>query len=310
MRCLVTGGTGLVGSNVVRLLLERGWQVAALIRPTSNPWRLQESIDSLEVIPGDLSNIHLMDSAIREFDPDLVFHMGWYGVSNRYRNSPEQITQNLLGSVALLQLVSKTRCRKWVGLGSQAEYGARSDVLRERLAPRPETTYGLAKLCSALLSKNLCEAYDIGFTWLRLLAVYGPADDPEHLIPYVILSLLNGQKPSLTGGEQHWDYLYIDDAAEAIYQAATRPRASGIYNLSSGEALAVREIVTRIRDLIDPSLPLGLGERPYQHDQVMRLQADIRRLRKAIAWAPSVSMSEGLERTVGWYREHRNQFRY
>ena len=302
MRCLVTGGTGLVGSNLVRLLLQHGWQVAALMRPTSNPWRIQDVINSMEVIPGDLSSINSAGSAIREFDPDIVFHMGWHGVGNRCHNSPEQITQNLVGSMALLQLVSGTCCKRWIGLGSQAEYGPRNGVLRERLVPRPETSYGLAKLCSGLLSMNLCEAYGIGFTWLRLLAVYGPADDPEHLIPYVILSLIRGQKPSLTDGEQQWDYLYVEDAAAAIYQAALAAQGQGIFNLGSGESHSVRDVAQHIRDLFDPSLPLGFGEVPYKSGQVMHLQASITRLRKATGWTPQVPLAEGLARTVTWYR--------
>jgi len=155
-----------------------------------------------------------------------------------------------------------------------------------------------------LLSQKLCEIYDIGFIWLRLLSTYGPMDDLQHLIPSVVLSLLRREKPVMTQGEQRWDYLFVEDVATAIYQAATSPNANGIFNLGSGQITTVKDIVERVRDLIDPELPLGLGEIPYRHDQIMRLQAEVSLLYKATDWKPQVSLDDGLEKTVQWYREN------
>jgi nucleoside-diphosphate-sugar epimerase len=144
----------------------------------------------------------------------------------------------------------------------------------------------------------------IRYVWLRLLATYGPKDDINHLIPQVILKLLAHEKPSLTLGEQRWDYLYVEDAAEAMCQVAVNPQAQGVFNLGSGEAYTIRSIVERIRDMIDPSLPLDFGETPYRYDQVMHLQANIAKLKKATGWEPKTSLDRGLEQAIEWYRHH------
>jgi nucleoside-diphosphate-sugar epimerase len=153
-----------------------------------------------------------------------------------------------------------------------------------------------------MLSRQLCESAGTRYVWLRLLATYGPKDDPRHLIPSTILKLLAAETPSLTAGEQRWDYLYVEDAAEALYEVAMNSRAQGVFNLGSGEVWSVRRIVERIRGLIDPNLPLGFGEAPYRADQVMHLQADISKLRREIDWRPRMNMDEGLKRTVEWHR--------
>lgn len=303
MRCLVTGATGHIGSHLVRYLLERNVKVAALVRPTSNLWRIENILHRLYIIEGDLSDIDHSSAAIREFAPKVIFHLGWHGVSTRYRNDPAQVTQNLYGSLKLLELSQENGCQKWIGLGSQAEYGSSNRVLTEDLPTHPVTTYGVAKLCVGLLSEKLCQAYGIGFAWLRFTAAYGPMDDHNHMIPDLILKLLRGEKPSLTLGEQRWDYLYVEDAVEAIWRVAITPEAQGIFNLGSGEAHSIRSIVERIRDLIGPDLSLGFGEVPYRSDQIMHLQADISHLRQVTGWSPQVRLDEGLRRTVEWFRE-------
>jgi nucleoside-diphosphate-sugar epimerase len=101
---------------------------------------------------------------------------------------------------------------------------------------------------------------------------------------------------------QRWDYLHVDDVVRALMAVATERQAFGVYNLSSGQAVRVRDIVERIRDLIDANLPLGFGEVPYRPDQVMHLQGSSKRLTRETGWRPMVDLESGLARTVAWYR--------
>ncbi len=298
----------MVGSHLVRLLLRYGCRVAVLVRASSVPWRITEVLPDLEVIRGDLAAIGEAAPAICAFAPQTVLHLGWHGVLSRYHFDARQISENLLGTLELLRVAHRSGCRRFVGLGSQAEYGEHDGVLTEDLPARPNTAYGAAKLCAALLGQQLSNTLRIQFTWLRLLAAYGPADEAEHLIPAVILSLLRRVKPKLTDGAQRWDYLYVEDAAEAIWQTAQNPGAVGVFNLASAQPATVRAIVERLRDMIDPGLPLGWGELPRSPRPIRHLESDIAKLHQATGWAPRVPLEEGLCRTVEWFRE--NQARY
>lgn len=281
-----------------------GAEVAALVRPESDLSRLAEARERVRLVRGDLWNLSAVADAIKASRPEVVFHLGWAGVTSDRRSDPAQLTRNVTASLDLLELAHEAGCRCWIGVGSQAEYGLAGDVLTEELPLRPVTPYGVGKAAVGMLTQKLCELYGMRYVWLRLLATYGPGDDERHLIPGVIRRLLARTRPALTAGEQLWDYLYVADAAEAIYRTAKVESVQGVFNLGSGDARHVRVIVERIRDLIDPSLPLGFGEINYPPNQVMRLQADITRLRAAIEWTPQTSLDEGLRRTVGWYREH------
>jgi nucleoside-diphosphate-sugar epimerase len=146
------------------------------------------------------------------------------------------------------------------------------------------------------------------FAWLRLFSSYGPGDDPGWMIPYLILELLKGKTPALTKCEQLWDYIYASDVADAICRVASTPTANGFFNLGSGEAPPLSNTVKTLRDAIDPSLPLGIGQVPYRPDQVMHLQANNHRLRSLTGWQPNISLEEGLLRTVEWFRENRERY--
>ena len=303
MRCLVTGASGFLGASLVRHLLDRGNDVAVLLRPGGTPTRLHDCLHQVRPVFGDLGSTASLQDAIRQQPVDAVVHLAWFGVTAEFRNSPQQISQNLVSTLAIWEAARDAGCKVWVGLGSQAEYGPCSGILREDLCPKPVTAYGVAKLAAGLSTAKMSELAGIRHVWLRLLSAYGPGDDERHMLPSVILDLLARKKPALTLGEQVWDYLYVEDAAAAIC-AVLEHEISGIYNLGSGTTTTIRGVVEQIRDLIDPSLPIGFGEIPYRSDQVMHLEANITRLTSTTGWRPAVGLDRGLQRTVEWYREN------
>jgi UDP-glucose 4-epimerase len=302
VRCLVTGASGHLGSHLARLLLRRGHQVALLVRPQGDLWRIADVQHQARLLRGDLAAVDRLRAEVEAFRPETVFHLAWLGTWDPGGAAAARLHANVVGSLRLLQIALEAGCECWVGVGSQAEYGAEPGPWHEDLPARPVTAYGVAKLCVGLLTRTTCEAAGIRSIWLRLLSTYGPKDAETRLIPTVITRLLRGQAPALTPGDQWWDYLHVEDAAAAVYAAAAGSRAQGLFNLASGESHPIREIAERLRDLIDPALPLGLGTLPYPAGQPMRLEADISRLQAATGWRPEVSLDTGLRATVEWYR--------
>jgi UDP-glucose 4-epimerase len=302
MRCLVTGATGHLGAAIAQFLVAGGHDVAVLARPSSDPWRLAAVLDRVTVLRGDLADPGPAVEDVGRWRPEVVYHLAWAGVAGPDRDRPEQVSVNLVGGLKLFELAAAAGCHCWVGLGSQAEYGPYDRPLTEDLPPRPVTAYGVSKLALGLVTGKLCDLSGVRFVWLRMLATYGPMDHPGALIPWTIAHLLRGRRPALTSGRQRWDYLFVDDAAEAVAAAGLTPSVRGVFNLASGAAPTVRQIVERVRDLIDPALPLGLGERP--DPPPLHLEADPSRLFEALGWRPRVSLDEGLRRTVDWYRQH------
>ena len=301
-RVFVTGASGFVGSAVVRELVSQGREVAVLLRASSAPQRLAGCADKLRVVRADLRGLEAVAGEIADFKPDAVLHLGWEGVKGAERNSPMQAA-NIESSMALFRIAGDLGCKAFVGMGSQAEYGPAPGKLDESAPTRPTTVYGAAKLSTCLMLDRLGAANGQPFAWLRLFSSYGPGDDPSWLLQYLARMLLSGQRPALTAAQQMWDYIHVDDVAGAVI-AAMDARAHGVFNLGSGQAHRLEDIITTLRDLIDPGLPLGFGEVPYRPDQVMHLEADIARLTAATGWRPQVSLEVGLRQVIDWLREH------
>ncbi len=116
----------------------------------------------------------------------------------------------------------------------------------------------------------------------------------------MIQDLLAARRPAVSHGTQEWDYLYIEDVADAIRAVAVHEAAQGILNLSAGDAWSVRALVEEVRDLIDPALHVGFGELAGDGASV---RGDASRLRELTGWAPSVALADGLRTTVEWERE-------
>jgi UDP-glucose 4-epimerase len=198
-------------------------------------------------------------------------------------------------------LAHRVGAKTWLGLGSQAEYGPCQEIISENYTPRPTTLYGVSKLTTQMLGERLCQEYGIRFAWLRLFSSYGPKDNPDWLIPYLIRSLMQNEIPKLTAAEQLWDYIYAEDVASAIRAVLESNSANGVFNLGSGNAYMLKNIIEMIRDYVAPGTPLGFGQIGYRLDQVMHLQADISKLNLATGWLPQVEIERGIKETIAWY---------
>jgi UDP-glucose 4-epimerase len=300
MRIFVTGASGFIGSHLLEQLAGTKHQVAALLRPAGDRRRIEPWLGGVEIISGDLSRLEQWAGHLAQFAPETVIHLAWSGVVNSARDNPDQ-TRNVQDTAELVKVSHRAGAKSWVGLGSQAEYGPCNERVDESQPANPTTLYGVAKLAAGLMARGLCASLKMRFAWLRLFSAYGPRDDASWMIPSLILALKEGRRPALTRCEQLWDYVYAADAAEVVLMTALSSQAEGVFNLGSGQARALREIVETIRDMVRPGAALGFGEVPYRPDQVMHLEANVGRLQALTGWRPKTALAEGLRRTVDFY---------
>ena len=192
-------------------------------------------------------------------------------------------------------------CSKFVGAGSQAEYG-KLDI--PRIAPdspvNPVQAYGIAKYAAGKLVMEAAKKTDISCLWVRIFSVYGIYDKPTTMIASTLRKLLAKEPTSFTKAEQQWDYLFSEDAGDAFYLIGEKATGHKVYCLGSGESRELRHFIEDIRNIADPDAALGFGEIPYTPQTVMHLCADTRTLREDTGFVPKTSFREGIFQTIRW----------
>ena len=312
-RVIITGATGTIGMALIRRCIDHGIEAVVLVNPESR--RLSRIPDDplVKVIKCGLSDLADADVASLGLDKieddddrfaDAMIHLAWSGTIGDGRNNRQLQEQNAAYAEDAVRLAGRLGCNVFVGAGSQAEYGRVSGEISPDTPCAPENEYGRAKLSAGIATRRLCRKMGIRHIWPRILSIYGPYDGEMTMIMSLISSLLEGKVPALTKGEQMWDYLYADDAADAILLLAEKGTDGCIYPIGSGVARPLREYIEIIRDLIDPSLELGFGQVPYSDRQVMHLCADISQLTAHTGFSPQVDFAEGAARTIAYVKDH------
>ena len=342
-RAIVTGATGMIGTALIKELLRSNIEVTAIVRPDSDRAEclarevaklgdVQENFhiallnlsdlgeDEAEVALRRaitvLGNACTDDSGALDAEElqtgdicDMFFHLGWEGTFGQSRNDKALQDRNVKDTLDAVWLAYKLGASVFVGAGSQAEYGRPPEgvKLSATTPTHPENEYGRGKLKAGIDSRAVCKALGIRHIWCRILSVYGPGDGSRTMIMSGIYSLLKGERPKYTKGEQLWDYMYVGDTAKAMALLAEHGKDGGIYPLGSGSVRPLREYMEIIRDNTNKNAELGIGEIEYAPGQVMYLCADISDLQKDTGFTPTTPFEEGIQKTIDWARGQINE---
>lgn len=307
MRVLVTGGTGFIGSHLVRQLLKNRCEIHSVVRPRSNLWRIEDIRTRLKIFHCDLTESKKLDNYLEEIQPEICFHLAWYAEPGKYLASVKNMTL-LNASLNLANKLADVGCKKLVVTGTCFEYNTELGFLSETSRTRPSNMYASCKLALYQVLQQLSSLTDMKLLWLRLFYQYGPFEDQRRLVPYVINSLLHNKPARVTSGEQVRGYLHVEDVAAAIW-ATTKSGLSGVVNIGSHNPVKVAEIVRQIGKILGKTEQLLFGAVPYAPSEPMFICADNRLLRERTVWKPKFDLEKGLSQTIAWWKTNTYTYR-
>ncbi len=309
-RIAMTGPTGAIGMAIIQKCIEAKIELILITRADSPR---NTNIPKSEYITTWYADISEYDKIIVEElsvegskSVDAFIHLAWSGTIGNGRNDMELQTHNIQSTLSAVRLAYRLGCKVFLGAGSQAEYGRVEGYLSADTPTFPENGYGIAKLCAGQMSRILCEQLGMNHIWARVLSIYGPYDGENTMVTSAIRGFLNGEETSFTAGEQKWDYLFSEDAADIIVRLLQNGRDGQVYCVGSGK---YRELKEYIKDIYREAYgkdgtekKIGLGKREYAPNQVMFLCADISELEKDIGTIVLTPFADGIRKTVEWYK--------
>jgi nucleoside-diphosphate-sugar epimerase len=306
-RILVTGGAGFIGSHIVRRLLENGKKVRVVDDvSTGKEERIEDLRSSIEFVRGDLADRVVSDDVVQE--TQYVVHQA--AVPSVQRSIQDPIGTNRANITATLNLLESCRkhgIRRLVYAASSSAYGD-TEVLpkREDMIPTPLSPYALQKLVGEHYCMLYTSLFGLETVSLRYFNVFGPAQDPHSeysaVIPAFIARLLSGQRLGVYGdGEQSRDFTYVENVVRANLLALEAANAAGkVFNIGCGTRITLNELIRLLEQILNVRAAVDyVASRP---GDVRHSLADVNLARKILGYTPVVTIKEGLERTVEWFK--------
>lgn len=295
---LVTGGSGFVGQHVVRQLLQDGHVVTLLQRSDRHPAGVREVLHANELTPASVRDL------LRGRNFDWIVHLAGAGTHPADRDIETLFRINADVTWTLAAVSAGWPARAVFIAGSGAEYARSADqtLLVENSPLDTHRLYAASKAAGTLSAVAIAAASSLPLVVGRLFGVYGPGEAPHRLLPSLFTRLRTGERVPLSTGEQRRDFIYIDDAIDAILlilNALERNPAALIMNVATGEPASVRQFAEIVADVLgaDRGL-LGFGDLPTRPDDVSLFSGDPSLMYSCTGWKPRYSLRAGIARGV------------
>ncbi len=330
MRLLVTGGAGFIGSSVIRLAIERKINVCNLDSLTyaANLENIADVSDTqyYRFEKADIRNRPELDRILADFKPDAIMHLAAESHVDRSIDGPSDfIDTNIVGTYNMIEVArnywdnnERPENFRFHHVSTDEVYGTLGDTgLFEESTPyAPNSPYSASKAASDHLVRAWGETYGMPFVLTNCSNNYGPYQFPEKLIPVVIINAISGKDIPVYGeGLNVRDWLYVKDHADALLTVIENGENKRTYNIGGNNEARNIDLVKLICAILDDLRP---SNKPYE-DQItyvrdrpghdMRYAIDASRIEKELNWKPSVTLEEGMRKTVQWYLDNENWWR-
>jgi len=291
MKVLLTGSSGFIGRHVLNLLKGSEHHVFATGRET------QKSGGNVEFLKCDLLDRDQREKLFENTRFDALIHLAWYAEHGKFWTAPENLDW-VEASVDLVKKFTLSGGKKVVLAGTCAEYSHDAGYCVEGASQtEPSTLYGVAKDATRRVLQQFCGLNETTFYWGRIFFPYGPGEAEKKLIPSVIKSSMAGGPVLCSHGEQYRDFLFVEDVASAFVSLLGYEGASGVYNISSGEPVKLKDVVGLCLKGLDSRSEAQFGAIPVSASESSFLVGDNSRLKKT-GWQRKVSLEEGLKRYI------------
>ena len=299
-RVLVTGSNGFIASHLIPDLLNAGAKVTG-ISLGSKPRRSFKNFSYYSV---DLSNKKELNALIRKIRPEKIFHLaGYLSTSLTFDNTDKCIRNNIQATVNLIHALESVPYDAFIYIGSYEEYSGNKIPFKETDGLYPISPYAVSKASAEMFCKAYQRLFGFPITLVRLALTYGPGQQEDGLLAYVIKSCLAKTPPELTGGEQKRELIYVSDVVDALQKIALNEKLHGeIINVGTGVEHSLRDVVNLALKLMQSGITPKWGVVPYRKHEIWSMLGSTAKARRVLNWKPKVSLSEGLAKTISSYK--------
>jgi len=313
VKALVTGGAGFIGSNITKKLLDEGYDVTVVDNLSSGHIiNIQEYIDKkqIEFIEADVCNAEAVNKACK--GKDVVFHLA--ACVGRQKSLDDPIldsSTNVLGTINVLEGMKNNNVPKIIYSSSAAIFGELlTSTIDETHPQNADSPYGVSKLAAEKMILSYTGIYDISAVCLRYFNIYGVNqrfDLYGNVIPIFAKRIYSGEPITIYGdGSQTRDFVNVKDVAKANFLASLSEKDTDVYNLGSGGSITINELADMMQEIA--GIKVGVNYAPERPADVKHCKANTEKVEKSLGFKVKVSLEEGLEEYMNWFKTDLTKF--
>ena len=298
-KAIVTGANGFIGKTLVKVLLERNYEIVALdIR-----------FDDVLLNNNLVTCVNVLNKAVAELkdeipknEYDCFFHLAWAGTSGPARADYEMQLNNVKIACDYIKLCKVVGCKRVVYASSINEMETYEYLQSDNIEPSGGYIYGTGKLAAHLMGETVAKMNDVEFIPVIITNIYGIGEKSARMVYTSINKLIHKEHCSFTAGYQTYDFIYITDAINSIIEVSEKGKAFNRYYIGSGEPKPLREFLIEMKNIVDPEAEIGLGDMSFKGIDISYSQFDLKKVEKDTGYRNKVSFAEGIKMTADYIR--------
>tara|TARA_Y200000002_G_C22678927_1_gene663203 strand:+ start:2287 stop:3207 length:921 start_codon:yes stop_codon:yes gene_type:complete len=297
---LIAGGTGFIGYHLSKKALKKKYLVSVI--STKKPAK-DRKLNKVKYILCDISNKNQLQKKIKS-NYDFVVNLAGYV---NHQEKVKTYNSHFKGSKNLADFFLNKNIISFLQIGSSTEYGRSRAPHTELTRCDIKSSYARAKFDAQKYLKKLNKRYNFKYNIIRFYQVYGPKQNLNRLIPIVVFNCLKNRSFPSSEGKQGRDFLFIDDAVDAIFKVLNNKKSiNQIYNIGFGKPFNIRKLILKIVRLCMGGKPL-FGKIKLRQDESLMSYPNIRKAKKKLGWKPKTDIEEGLIKTIKYYKSKKRQ---
>lgn len=301
---LVTGAAGFIGSHLVKRLVADGFKVVALVKSTSDLWRIKNVSSEIDFCYADILSFNNLKQELEKIKPQGVFHLAASNIRSGVTAPDEEVVSaNILGIRNLLQAMEPIGYDFFINMGSFLEYGPKPHAVKEDELCVPTELYSVTKLAATLYGQTVATNNGRPIITLRLFTPYGPFIQHGRLIYELMNRALKNEEINVTNPKITRDFLYAEDLIDLLIEAADKAGEykGKIFNAGSGQAVSLESLVSEVLKITESNSKISWGSFSVQAYDAEIWQADLTKTLSYFKWRPRNSLTAGLTKTADWF---------
>lgn len=304
-KVVITGASGFVGRALVKECLRRGDEVIGLVRSTYFQSEAAQRIEkNLHFIAYNLENLLKIENDELK-GADVLYHLAWEGSAGESRRDEKLQLKNVEYTTNAVHFAKRMGIKRFIGAGSIMEVETYFATRGQGNKLNSAYIYGMAKLMAHCLSKAKAAEIGIDHIWPMITNAYGVGEKSPRFINTTLRKIINGQELEFTSGTQNYDFIYIDDVANALYLLGKEGKSFNQYVLGSGKAGMLRDFIEQIGTSVAPNKKLIFGNVPYTGVNLPLSEFDSNNLFVDVGFKIKTPFNDGIKKTYQWLLEEK-----